>query len=216
MDPGAPWRELETTEPEAGRQGSRPPGRGVVLASIAAAGALVAGSLALVAFIALGTGGGGVEVVGPGASASAVASVPQVIVQVGGAVAHPGLYSLPAGSRVEDAIRAAGGYSPDVDPRQAELRLNLAAKLSDAQSIVVPRVGESASAAATSAAGGPIDLNTATAEQLDSLPGIGPVTAAKIIAARAEQPFASVDDLVDRKIVSASTLAKLRDLVTVR
>ena len=65
------------------------------------------------------------------------------------------------------------------------------------------------------ATSGPLNLNTATAEQLDSLPGIGPATATKILASRSERPFASVDDLVSRKLVTASTLAKFRDKVTV-
>jgi len=143
-----------------------------------------------------------------------------VVVQVAGAVVRPGVYSLAAGSRVGDAIQAAGGYSADVDPRAAETRLNLAARLQDAQLIAVPRKGESAAAsgaavAGGSAAAGPINLNTATSSQLDSLPGIGPATAAKIISSREQLPFTAVDDLVTRKLVTAATLAKLRGQVTV-
>jgi len=145
-----------------------------------------------------------------------------VVVEVAGAVRNPGVYSLPLGSRVADAIKAAGGYSSDVDPRQAESQLNLAAVVADAQAIHVPRRGEGAAAATPaqsgshpSASAGILDLNTATAEQLDTLPGVGPVTAQKIIASREKQPFRKVDDLVARKIVAASVLAKFRSLVTV-
>jgi competence protein ComEA len=154
----------------------------------------------------------------------ASASRAVVVVQVAGAVARPGVYSMPVGSRVADAIGAAGGYSTDVDPRAAEVKLNLAAKLQDAQVIAVPRRGETTSGAAgpssgsgvgVSAAAGLVNLNTATAEQLDALPGVGPATAQKIIAARGEKPFAAVDDLVTRKVITASVLAKLRSLVTV-
>jgi competence protein ComEA len=134
----------------------------------------------------------------------------------------PGVYSLPAGSRVADAVTAAGGYSPDVDPRAAETKLNLAAKLVDAQSIVVPRRGD-ATAGSSSGAGsggsstpaGVVNLNTATSAELDALPGIGPATAAKIIASREQSAFTSVNDLVSRKLVSATTLAKFKDQVTV-
>jgi competence protein ComEA len=124
---------------------------------------------------------------------------------------------------VADAIGAAGGYSTDVDPRAAEAKLNLAARLQDAQLITVPRRGDGAAGSASStaaqgtsaAATGPINLNTASAAELDTLPGIGPATATKIIASREEKPFASVDDLVSRKIVTPAILAKFRSQVTV-
>jgi competence protein ComEA len=216
MDTSAPWRALEApeaseAEPAAGRSGSA-----VILVTIAVAALLAVVSLAAVAFVELGPSGRVEVVSGPAVSGSAVPSAQMLVVQVSGAVVRPGVFSLPQGSRVADAIRAAGGYSPDVDPRQAETKLNLAAKLQDAELIAVPRLGDgSGSAAPAAATSGLLDLNTATAEQLDTLPGIGPVTAAKILASRSEQPFTSVDDLVTRKLVAASTLAKFRDRVTV-
>jgi competence protein ComEA len=187
---------------------------------LAAVAALVVGSLAVVAAVELRPGGQ-VQVI-PGPNGTALTGAPgsqaMVVVQVAGAVVRPGVYTLPLGSRVGDAIQAAGGYSADVDPRAAETKLNLAAKLQDAELIVVPRRGDSASGS-PGAGGTPvpglINLNTASAAELDTLPGIGPATAAKIIASREQMPFASVDDLVTRKLVSASTLAKFRDQVTV-
>jgi competence protein ComEA len=155
----------------------------------------------------------------------------ELVVEVAGAVAHPGLYRLAAGQRVADAIAAAGGYGPRVDPARATAELNLAARLSDGDRVVVPSrddpsppaapggaagSGGSGSGSGASGAMTPVDLNRATAAELDALPGIGPVTAAKIIAAREERRFASVDDLRTRKLVGASTFEKLRDLVTVR
>jgi competence protein ComEA len=187
---------------------------------LAAVSILVVGSLAVAAFEELRPGGQVQVVAGPGVTAGSgvPASPAMVVVQVVGAVVRPGVYSLPAGSRVADAIAAAGGYSTEVDPRAAETKLNLAAKLQDAQTIIVPRRGDTAGGSAgtgTSTPSGPLNLNTATADQLDALPGIGPATAAKIIASRQERPFATVDDLVTRKLVSATTLAKFRDQVTV-
>jgi competence protein ComEA len=219
MDTDAPWRALETLDAGSPREPERRPGRAGLVAVALAAATLAACAVGVVANVELGRGGGVTVVSGSGdtsAPAGAAASPQTIVVQVAGAVMRPGVYTLPVGSRVADAIRAAGGYSADVDPRQAETKLNLAAKLTDAESVVVPRVGDSGGSAANSdPAGGLVNLNTAAAEQLDALPGIGPVTAAKIIASRTDRAFTSIDDLVTRKLVTASTLAKFRDQVTV-
>lgn len=166
------------------------------------------------------TGPPGSSGAGSGAAGSGAAGI---VVEVAGAVARPGVYRLPAGSRVGDAITAAGGFSPRVDAVAVGALLNLASLLHDADKVRVPVRGEptpagSAGTAGTdpqAAQGGPLDLNTATAAQLDALPGVGPATAAKIIAARQERPFTSVDDLVARKVLTSAVLAKIRSQVTV-
>lgn len=147
-----------------------------------------------------------------------------VLVDVQGAVMEPGLHQLPAGSRVGDAIAGAGGYSPQIDIAAAALALNLAERLEDGHKIIVPARGEDVPlpTAATAAVGGEdqpatglIDVNTASAEQLDTLPGIGPAYAGKIIAAREEAPFATVDELLARAVLGPATFEKIRPLITV-
>ncbi len=165
---------------------------------------------------------------------------PSIRVEISGGVTSPGVIELPEGSRLIDAITQAGGWGDRVDPLRVELCLNLAAPLEDGSAVRIPtrddrlllgltgiQCGRLFSTAAEiavaeltggsqqgSATGGKIDLNRATADQLDTLPGIGPVTASKIIASRQEKPFIIVDDLLDRKIVSESVLEGIRALVT--
>jgi competence protein ComEA len=132
-----------------------------------------------------------------------------VVVDVTGAVARPGVYRLPAGSRVEDAVRRAGGATA-----KAELEaINRAARLADGQQVVVPERAPGGLAAATGAAGeeGPISLGTATVEQLDTIDGIGPVTAEKIVEFRDGQGgLASVDQLDEVSGIGPATMESLR------
>jgi competence protein ComEA len=141
-----------------------------------------------------------------------------LVVHVAGAVARPGVYELDDGARVHDAIAAAGGPVRRADPDA----LNLAAAVADGERIYVPRSGENVPVAvkddpASSAApAGPIDLNHATVEELDVLPGIGPATAAAIVDHREQNgPFATVDDLEDVRGIGPAKLEAIRDLVTV-
>jgi competence protein ComEA len=143
-------------------------------------------------------------------------AVAQVVVDVVGAVRRPGLYHLRQGTRIADAVALAGGSTP-----KADLALvNLAAPIADGEQIVVPSrspVG-GAIAASPPAAGAsptaPLDLNSATAEQLDGLPGVGPATAAKIIAFRqAHGAFHSVDELDAVPGIGPSRIAQLKGLV---
>jgi len=139
-----------------------------------------------------------------------------VVVDVEGGVMRPGIVRLETGARVADAIAAAGGYSPAVDLLAAAAQINLAAILRDGQQVLVPLLGASTDGGGGSAgADGLVDLNHASSDELDGLPGIGPVTVQKIVAARSEQAFATVDELVERKVLTSAQLEKIRDLVTV-
>lgn len=158
------------------------------------------------------------RIASPPAAAIEIAPAPEatppppavVVVDVGGAVARPGVLRLPAGSRVIDALAAAGGTAPEADLSA----LNRAAPLRDGERIYVPRAGE----VPPRAGGGDtrVDLNRATPAELEALPGIGPGIAARIVRAREQRAFARPEELQTRGFVSARVFAELRDLVVVR
>jgi competence protein ComEA len=145
---------------------------------------------------------------------------PDLVVHVTGAVRHPGLVKLPAGSRVDAALSAAGGATHKADLAS----VNLARRLVDGEQIVVLRKGQGTAplggpgppADGSASPGQPVDLNTATLEQLDGLPGVGPVLAQRIIDWRAAHTrFSSVDELSEVSGIGEKTLADLRPLVHV-
>lgn len=155
----------------------------------------------------------------PASASPASVSAPVVIVQAAGAVMQPGLYRLAPGSRVDDLVHAAGGLAPDADPD----RVNLAALLTDGEKIYIPRVGEAVPGDVTGSGGGasspaaqPLDLNTASIAQLDTLPGIGPATAQAIVDYRSQHGrFRSVDELLNVRGIGPAKLDELRSLVRV-
>ncbi|MHB0868429.1 MAG: helix-hairpin-helix domain-containing protein [Chloroflexota bacterium] len=153
---------------------------------------------------------------------------PSIKVHVVGAVLSPAVYALPADARVEDALEAAGGPSEAADVAS----LNLAAPLRDGQQLVVPAIGDAAvtnsprsSPPASSPLGssrsapqsGKLDLNGASQKELEALPGVGPVTAQKILEYRAKNGrFVSVEELKEAKLVNAPTYERVKELVEVR
>ncbi len=172
----------------------------------------------------LGEGADGVT--GSSAEPTTVTEVPRIWVQVAGAVNVPGVYELSASSRVFEAVAAAGGFTAEADPQVVAL----AAQLTDGCRVYVPQVGETVpggvagpaessagmSGGATSggSTGGLVSINSATAEELDGLPGIGPSLAEQIIAYReAQGPFTSIDQLTDVPGIGPSKLEQLRPLV---
>jgi competence protein ComEA len=186
-------------------------------------GRAIAGALLLIAalFLAgryLAGAGSAKEVAPPAAAAGELRAEPRarMVVHVVGAVRRPGLYRLADGARIADAVRRAGGAT-----RRADLSLvNLAAPIADGSQVVVPRRAPPAASGsdegpdAAGGPGGPIHLNTATVEQLDELPGVGPVTAQKIVDYREQHgAFSSVDDLDAIPGIGPARLEQLRELV---
>ena len=264
MDRSAsPWRVLDDTAPaltgapesdargvangaDTPADGQTDPGAvgGIPVRLVAALALAAVLGVAAFAVAASGSSGGSVEVENGGASIARsarpsleapAASGGDLVIDVQGAVLRPGVLHLVGGSRVADAIAAAGGYGPRVDAERAGRELNLAAELRDGDRVLVPSRddppttgtgtgstgstgGAGGTGGSTGAGTGPkalIDLNHATASELDTLPGVGPATAEKIIARREEQPFATIEALRDRKVVGAATFEKLKTLVTV-
>lgn len=132
----------------------------------------------------------------------------EIWVDISGAVASPGVYRLPGGARIKDALVAAGGLTDKADRDFVSRAINLAARVADGDKIYIPAAGGEAAGAAT----GRVNLNKATAGELESLSGIGSARAGAIIENR---PYASVDDLVTKKILSAGVLDKIRDKIAV-
>ncbi len=229
-------------------------GRWALAPSAAAGGLVVVAGVVVLLVLGLGSAGGAVDTPSPGvavplrgsasptataatsASTVTTASAPaEVVVDVTGEVARPGLVRLGAGARVDDALRAAGGPLDGADLR----RLNLARVLADGEQLVVPAPGEElpeppaappaalggpaaaaggTAAPATDGAGrspgsaseGPVDLNSATAADLDALPGVGPVLAQRILDRRAAHgPYTSVDELAEVQGIGPTILARL-------
>lgn len=221
-----PWRAI-TRWTEARRASLRP----VISAAAAVAAVVVLGAIAWMSLrqetgppveLTLPRAGGGGDAIGAGGGGADGDGPPApIVVHVAGAVARPGVYRLAAEARLADAIDAAGGPLADADPDA----VNLAAKLTDGERIYLPRRGESVrplveTGSGDDGAGGRpalLDLNTATADQLEELPGVGPSTASAILDYRKEHGrFRSVDELLEVRGIGPSKFAALRSKVTVR
>ena len=234
----AAWQLFITSpEPSRAQTGAKTATTRAQSLGMAKSAAVAASAQASARSPAPGPGGGGAgraSSAGPASSGGATsggdtAGSGQIVVDVDGAVAHPGLYKLPADSRVQAALAAAGGLSPQADAH----RINRAAKLHDGQKLYVLSQGESTpplaassgqgceGQACTSAEGGVagsdaegqglVNINTANATQLTQLPGVGPAIAQKIIDYRtANGPFTSVDDLTKVPGIGAAKLAQIK------
>lgn len=146
-----------------------------------------------------------------------------IVVDVSGSVAKPGVYRLSENARIEDAILAAGGFSEDADVDWTQHSLNLAAKVSDGMKIYIPKVGEETErdkgvigggtsvGVVGASTNGLVSINSASSSDLEDLPGIGPVTAGKIIDNR---PYGSLDELMSKKAVGNATFEKIKELIS--
>lgn len=144
-----------------------------------------------------------------------------ITVDVSGAVEKPGVYDLPADARVQDALIAAGGMSGEADREFVAKNLNLAAKVTDGGKVYIPVIGDPSTplrqgfegqAVAGVSDSALININTASASELDKLQGVGPVTAEKIISNR---PYASIDELVSKKVVGEKVFNDIKDKISV-
>lgn len=177
------------------------------------------------------------DILSEGSSISADSTVaaahikePEITLDVEGAVLKPGVYKLPKDARIQDALIAAGGLSEKADRDKVAKGLNLATKVVDGGKIYIPVIGDAAIVASgnissiqsaslstgqdssNGSISGLININTASGSELDSLPGVGPATSAKIISNR---PYGSIEELKSKKVVSASVFVKIKDKISV-
>ena len=134
----------------------------------------------------------------------------ELIVDIGGEVVRPGVYKLPIGSRIEDALRSAGGVTGGADTDYINKYLNKAAKVSDGQKLYIPHAG--AENAQRSTLNAQVNINSASQAELEGLPGIGPVTAGKIISNR---PYQNTSELLSKKIVGRKVYEQIQDQISV-
>jgi competence protein ComEA len=217
------YRPEEDRPPDAGGGRGRPRGRPAWLRRLVtwgAVGAIAAAGVGLFAWYARRPEPAPVVVFQPPPRATpSPPPMTQIVVHVSGAVANPGIYRLPVGSRIDDAIKQAGGAQPEADLH----RLNLAARLADGQQVTVPLRASAASpgpspgpdrAGGPASTGGLVNLNTATVAELDGLPGVGPVTAQRIVAHREQHgPFTRVEQLREANLVNKAMFERIKDRV---
>lgn len=135
-----------------------------------------------------------------------------IVSDIEGAVVKPGVYTLKDGSRLQDLLILSGGLSEEADREWVSKNLNLAQKLTDEAKIYIPKIGEAERSVEGTTQTGTISINSASSSQLESLPGIGVVTAGKIIDAR---PYTSLEDLLTKKVITRSVYEKIKDKVSV-
>lgn len=136
-----------------------------------------------------------------------------ITIDVSGAVNNPGVYEFSDGARIKDAIRKAGGLAEDADRDRISKEVNLAQPLQDGVKIYIPKRGDSASSSSSSSnPTGKINVNTASATDLDSLSGVGPKTVDKIVAGR---PYTKVEELVSKKALGQSVFEKIKEQISV-
>lgn len=133
-------------------------------------------------------------------------------VYITGAIAHPGVYEMPDGDRVIDLLYEAGGPAPDANLEA----INLAKRLHDEDRVIVPRFGQPVSGVAGVVSGTAVNINTAPAETLASLPGIGEVYSQRIVESRATLGlFTKIEELLERELIPRATYDRIRDMITV-
>ncbi len=231
-EPTPPWRSFPPGPPAPPPVGPSPPEdrqqppslQRWAIPLVAAVGGLLAGIVAVIVIVLtllpapsaapIDDFGEPLELTPAGAAAAYEPdSADHILVDVAGAVVRPGLHRLDGGARVGDAIEAAGGFAPRADLGAASQLLNLARTLEDGAKVLVPELGNERVPAAA-AGDGRIDINRAGQAELETLPGIGPVTAGAIVAARSERRFESVRDLRTRGLVGDSVFADIKGRVS--